>query len=69
MEYSNNSEYCNISNRFFYRTTLVAASELKYNISNPNLNKNKKKLFLYFNNSHTNQTKDYFIHKGKSKED
>ena len=39
MEYSNNSEYGDISNRFFYRTTLVAASELKSNISNTYLNK------------------------------
>ena len=40
----------------FYRTPLVAASELESNISNANLNKNKKKLFLYFDNSHANQT-------------
>ena len=38
----------------------MAASELK-SISNVNLNENKKKLFLYFDNSHTNQTKrSYF---------
>ena len=34
----------------------MAASELKSNISNVNLNKSKKKLFLYFDNSHANQT-------------
>ena len=34
----------------------MAASELKSNISNVNLNKIKKKLFLYFDNSHANQT-------------
>ena len=34
----------------------MAASELKSNISNVKLNKSKKKLFLYFDNSHTNQT-------------
>ena len=33
---------------------MVAASGLKSNISNANLN--KKKLFLYFDNSHANQT-------------
>ena len=57
MEYWNSSEYCNFSkNSFFYRTPLVAASELKSNISNAGVNKNKKKLFLYFDNSHENQT-------------
>ena len=40
---------------FFYKTPLMAASELKSNISNVNLNKSKKKLFSYFDNSHTNQ--------------
>ena len=34
----------------------MAASELKFNISNVNLNKSKKKLFLYFDNRYTNQT-------------
>ena len=34
----------------------MAASELKSNISNVKLNKSKKKLFLYFDNGHTNQT-------------
>ena len=34
----------------------MAASELKSNISNVNLNKSKKKLFLYFDNSYANQT-------------
>ena len=41
---------------FFYGTPLIAASELKSNISNVNLNKSKKKLFVYFDNSHANQT-------------
>ena len=50
-------EYCKISkDNFFYRTPLVAASELKSNISDVNLNESKKKLFFYFDNSHTNQT-------------
>ena len=50
-------EYCKISkNSFFYGTPLMAAAKLKTNISNVNLNKNKKKLFLYFDNSHANQT-------------
>ena len=34
----------------------MAAFVLKSNISNVNLNKSKKKLFLYFNDSHANQT-------------
>ena len=34
----------------------MAASELKSNISNANLNKSKRKLFLYLDKSHTNQT-------------
>ena len=34
----------------------MAASELKPNISNVNLSKDKKKLYLYFDNSHGNQT-------------
>ena len=34
----------------------MAASELKSNISNANLNKSKKKLYLYFDDSHANQT-------------
>ena len=34
----------------------MAASELKSNIRNINLNKSKKTLFLYFDNSHANQT-------------
>ena len=34
----------------------MAASELKSIISNVNLNKSKKKLFLYFDNNHANQT-------------
>ena len=33
----------------------MAASELKSNISKENL-KSKKKLFLYFDNNHANQT-------------
>ena len=40
---------------FFNRTLLMAVSELKSNVSNVNLNKSKKKLFLHFDNSHTNQ--------------
>ena len=40
---------------------------LDSNISNANPNKKKMKLFLYFNNSHANQTDipkiyDFFIH-------
>ena len=34
----------------------MAASELKSNIGNVNLNKSKKKLFFHFNNSHANET-------------
>ena len=34
----------------------MAASELESNISYANFSKNKKKLFLYFDNSHANQT-------------
>ena len=34
----------------------MAASGHKSNISNANLNKKKKKLFLYFDNSHANKT-------------
>ena len=50
-------EYCKISkNNVFYRTPLMAPSELKSNICNVNLNKSKKKLFLYFDNGHANQT-------------
>ena len=42
----NISKYCNISkNIFLNRTPLVDASELNSNISNTNLDKNKKKLF------------------------
>ena len=38
-------KYCNISkNSFFYRAPLMAASELKSNISNVNLSKSKNKL-------------------------
>ena len=33
----------------------MATSGHKSNISNANLNKNKKKLFLYFDNSHAKQ--------------
>ena len=46
----------------------MAASELKSNINNVNLNKSKKKLLLYFDNSHANQTNTtnknmiFFIH-------
>ena len=41
---------------FFYRTPLVTASELKSNISIASLDKNEKKLFLYIDTSHANQT-------------
>ena len=34
----------------------MAVSELKSNISNANLNKNKRKLFLYLDKGHTNRT-------------
>ena len=34
----------------------MAASELKSNIINVNLNKSKKMLFSYFDNKHANQT-------------
>ena len=46
---------------FFYRTPLVAASEVKSNISNANLDKNKKKLLLYFDTSHANQNEYFFL--------
>ena len=59
---NSNNEYCNISqSSFFYRTLLVAASEVKSNISNANLDKNKKKLLLYFDTSHANQNKYFFL--------
>ena len=45
---------------FFYITHLVATSELKSNISNVNLDRSKKKLFLYFDASHTNQSNNFF---------
>ena len=47
---------------FLYITPLVAASELESNISNTNLDKNKKKLFLYFDTSHTNHANKIFFH-------
>ena len=37
----------------------MTASELKSNISNANLDKSK--LFLYFDTSHANQTKNSYI--------
>ena len=37
------------------------ASEIKSNISNTNLDKNKKKLFLNFDFSHANQTNKFFF--------
>ena len=50
-------EYYKISKRtFLHRTPLVVASENKPNISNTNLNKNQKMLFLYFDNSHAKRT-------------
>ena len=45
---------------FLKKTHLVAASKLKSNISNENLDKNKKKLFLYFHTSYANQTNNFF---------
>ena len=56
------SEFCKISkNSFLCRTPPTAASGLKSNINNANLD--KKKLFLYFGNSHVNQTnKNLFIY-------
>ena len=39
----------------------MAVSELKANISNANLDKNKKKLFSYFDTSHANQTNNFFF--------
>ena len=48
--------YCKISeSSFSCRKPLVVASGLESNISNANLNKNKKKLFLYLHNSLANQ--------------
>ena len=41
---------------FLYRTLLMAASKLKSNIVKVNLKISNKKLFLHFDNSHTNQT-------------
>ena len=38
----------------------MPASELKSNISNANLDRNKKKLFLYLDTNHANQT--IFLH-------
>ena len=49
-------EYCKISeSSFSCRKPLVVASGLESNISNANLNKNKKKLFLHLHNSLANQ--------------
>ena len=46
----------------FLRTAFSVDSDLildglKSNISNANVNKNRKELFLYFHNSHTNEAK------------
>ena len=38
----------------FFRTPLVAAFKLKSNISNANLDKNKRKLFFCFDTSDAN---------------
>ena len=46
----------------------MAASELKYNISNANPDKNKMKLFLHFDTSHANQT-HYNINENLKKTD
>ena len=43
-----------------YRIPPVDASELKSNIRNANLDKNKKKLFLNFDTSHVNLTNNFF---------
>ena len=48
---------------FLYRTPLVSASKLKSNISNANLDKNKKKLFLYLDTSHPKQTNILIKHR------
>ena len=45
-----------VQEQLFYRKTVVTVSELESNISNTNLDRNKKKLFLYFDTSHGNQT-------------
>ena len=42
---------------------IAAACELKSKISKSNLEKNKKKLFLYLDTSHANQTNKIFVHK------
>ena len=52
----NTAKFLRTAFTILYRTCLVAASELKSNVSNTNLHKNKQKLFLYFHNSHANQT-------------
>ena len=52
----NTAKFLNTAFIILYRTPLVATSELKSNVSNTDLHKNKQKLFLYFHNSHTNQT-------------
>ena len=43
---------------------MLATSEIKFNISNANLDKSKRKLFLYFDTIHANRTNIYifFIH-------
>ena len=45
---------------FLYIAPLVAASELESNISNTNLDKNKKKLYLYFDTSDTSHANNFF---------
>ena len=40
----------------------MTTSELESNISNTNLHKNKKKLFLYFDTSHTNHANKKNFH-------
>ena len=47
---------------FLYIAPLVAASELESNISNTNLDKNKKKLYLYFDTSDTSHANKNFFH-------
>ena len=40
---------------------MLAASEIKFNISNANLDKSKRKLFLYFDTIHANRTNNFFF--------
>ena len=51
-----------VQEQLFYRKTVVTVSELESNISNTNFDRNKKKLFLYFDTSHGNQTNKKCFH-------